>query len=73
MNVNNSRAPYTAYNNKELVRMVDNSNEATPLERELAERLDETMIEVQMLEAQMRSQASNIIDRTRESFERECG
>ena len=73
MNVNNSRAPYTAYNNKELIRMVDNNNAATPLERELAERLDEVSLEVQMLQATMRERAAQIIYRTRLSFEQECG
>lgn len=77
MNINNSRAPYTAYNNKELIRMVDNNNNATPLERELAERLDEVSLEVQMLTATVsRSRkeiVDEIIDRTRISFEQECG
>lgn len=68
MNMNNSRAPYSAYNNAELIRMVDNSNDATPMERELAERLDETMIEVQMLEHEVRR-----FKAVRENFEKECG
>lgn len=54
MNMNNGTAAYTAYNNAELIRMVDNSNTATPLEREMATRLDEVSMEVRMLEHELR-------------------
>ena len=41
---------YTAYNNKELVRMVDNNPQASVLERELANRIDELTVEVDMVQ-----------------------
>jgi hypothetical protein len=41
---------YTAYNNKELVRMVDNNPNASALERELANRIDELTVEVDMVQ-----------------------
>lgn len=41
---------YTAYNNKELVRMVDNNPQASALERELANRVDELTVEVEMVQ-----------------------
>lgn len=41
---------YTAYNNKELVRMVDNNPNASALERELANRVDELTVEVEMVQ-----------------------
>ena len=41
---------YTAYNNKELVRMVDNNPNASALERELANRVDELTVEVDMVQ-----------------------
>jgi len=37
------------YNNAELIRMVDNNPAATELERELAQRLDEVMLEVKLI------------------------
>lgn len=42
---------YSSLTNKELVQHVDNLQNATPLERELAERVDELRVEVEMLEA----------------------
>lgn len=42
---------YTNLTNAELVRHVDNKADATPLERELAQRLDEVTEEVKMVEA----------------------
>lgn len=42
---------YTNINNAELLRHVDNMPDATPLERELAQRLDEVSEEVEMLQA----------------------
>jgi hypothetical protein len=41
---------YTSYNNKELVRMVDNNPNASALERELANRVDELTVEVDMVQ-----------------------
>jgi hypothetical protein len=35
--------PLTAYSDKELVRIVDNKPDASPLERELANRIDATL------------------------------
>ena len=40
----------TALTNAELIRQVDNTQNATPLERELAERLDEVMVEIAFLQ-----------------------
>ena len=42
---------YNSLTNKELVHHVDNLQDATPLERELAERVDEQRIELDMLQA----------------------
>lgn len=42
---------YSSLTNKELVRHVDNKQDATPLERELASRVDELRVEVEMLQA----------------------
>lgn len=42
--------PYAAYSNKELVRHVDNAPNASALERELANRVDELTVEVAMVQ-----------------------
>jgi hypothetical protein len=41
---------YTAYNNKELVHMVDNDPNASARERELANRVDELTVELEMVQ-----------------------
>lgn len=40
---------YDMYNNAELIRMVDNKPDATDMERALATRLDEVMMEVKLI------------------------
>ena len=44
-----NHTPYTYMTNAELVRAVDNLPNATPLERELAQRLDEVTVELELI------------------------
>ena len=41
--------PLTSMSNKELLRLTDNTQDATPLARELARRLDEVMTEIWLI------------------------
>lgn len=47
---------YTSYSTPELVRLVDNKPDATPLERELANRIDELLVEIKMLQPVIHAQ-----------------
>ena len=42
--------PLTSYSDKELVRIVDNKPDATPLERELANRIDAALQMTELLQ-----------------------
>jgi hypothetical protein len=42
--------PLTSYSDKELVRIVDNKPDASPLERELANRIDATLQVTELLQ-----------------------
>jgi hypothetical protein len=48
--MNTNATPYTAYNNAELIRIVDNDPQASALERELANRVDELIVEIKMVQ-----------------------
>ena len=42
--------PLASYSNKELIQIVDNKPDATPLERELANRIDATLQVTELLQ-----------------------